>query len=230
LAGSLRPRHRARVHRNLADPPALGPLYSWPIDDLRVLFVCTANINRSPMAAGLLARLLIDAGRRPLLASAGLMEPGHPASPHAVATLAERGVDLSAHRTRRLSADLVAAADLVLGMESRHIRAVAVLVRDALDRSFTLKEFLRLAVTVGQRRAGEPLPDYLGRLAEDRDLDRLQRDDPADAVSDPVGRPRADFERCADELDLLVRGVRYFVWDGTSPRPAPNRAAEEQRR
>lgn len=171
------------------------------------------------MAAGLLSRLLRELGRRPMLASAGLMESGHPASPHAVATLADRGIDLSGHRTRRLSSGLVDAADLVLGMENRHVRAVAVLSHSALDRSFTMKDFLRRGVATGPRRPDEAVAAYLARLGDGRDPALLQHDDPAEAVADPVGRPRAEFERCADELDLLVRGVRYFLWDGTGPPP-----------
>lgn len=179
-----------------------------------MLFVCTANINRSPMAEALLRQRLREAGRTAAIGSAGLLEPGHRSSPEAIATLAARGIDLSTHRTRRLDADLVADADLVLGMERRHVRAAAVLTAAGLTKTFGLKELIRRALHVGQRAPGDPFADWLARLGEGRDTHDLVRDDDRDTVADPVGCGPEAYARCADELDLLVRGLCYFVWDG----------------
>lgn len=182
------------------------------IDRPRLLFVCTANINRSPMAAALLRQRLDEAGLDGQIASAGVLEPGHPASPHAVATMAARGIDLRAHRTRRLSAEDVLGADLMLGMERRHVRAAAVLAPSALPKAFTLKEMVRRALAVGQRLPGEPLAAWIARVGEGRDTSVLARDDDQDTVADPLGGDLAAYEACADELDLLLRGLRHLLW------------------
>jgi protein-tyrosine-phosphatase len=88
-----------------------------------ILFVCTGNLCRSPMAAGLLrqrlAREALDS--RYEVASAGVWAvDGRPASPDAVAVMAERGIDLCDHVARTVTADDVAAADLVLVMAREH--------------------------------------------------------------------------------------------------------------
>jgi protein-tyrosine phosphatase len=162
----------------------------------------------------LLRHRLEETGLEADIGSAGVLEPGHPASPQAVATMAARGIDLRAHRTRRLSAEDVLAADLVLGMERRHVRAAAVLAPSALSRSFTLKELVRRALVVGQRRPDESVQAWLARVGEGRDTAALARDDDQDTVADPLGGDLADFEACAEELDLLLRGLRHLLWVG----------------
>lgn len=101
---------------------------------LRVLFVCQGNICRSAYAEAALRRALAedaDPSGAPRgsaaveVASAGLeTREGGPADPAAVRVAASRGVDLGAHRTRPLRRELLAAADLVLAMEPRHLRAL----------------------------------------------------------------------------------------------------------
>lgn len=187
--------------------------------------MCTANINRSPMAAALLEARLAELGLEGRATSAGLLEGGQPASPEAVAVLAGRGVDLSAHVSRQLSTDAVVDADLVLGMERRHMRAAAVLGGDSMHKSFTIKEFLRRALEAGQRQPGEALGAWLDRVGVGRDPVELAGDDDADAVADPVGGTLQDYQLTIEELDLLVRGVSYFVWEGAS---LPGRMTSDQ--
>ena len=88
-----------------------------------VLFVCTGNICRSPLAASLLERALKDRGLEVAVTSAGTGAwDGAPASEGAYLVGLERGLDLSGHRARLLSRELVDAADLILTM-ARHHRA-----------------------------------------------------------------------------------------------------------
>jgi protein-tyrosine-phosphatase len=88
-----------------------------------VLFVCTGNICRSPLAASLLERALKDRGLDVAVTSAGTGAwDGAPASEGAYLVGLERGLDLSGHRARLLSRELVEAADLILTM-ARHHRA-----------------------------------------------------------------------------------------------------------
>jgi len=88
-----------------------------------VLFVCTGNICRSPLAASLLERALKQRGLGVTVTSAGTGAwDGAPASEGAYLVGLERGLDLSGHRARLLSRELVEQADLILTM-ARHHRA-----------------------------------------------------------------------------------------------------------
>src|SRR5262245_18808678 len=90
-----------------------GRTYTHAIE---ILLVCTANQCRSPMAEGLLRRSLAQAGVVAMVHSAGLLPGGVGATPDAIATVGDRGVDISGHVSRRLDADMVRDADLVIGM------------------------------------------------------------------------------------------------------------------
>ena len=89
----------------------------------QVLFVCTGNICRSPLAEALLRRAVEQRGLDVTVGSAGTGAwEGAPASEGAYLVGLEHGLDLSAHRARLLSRDLVEMSDLVLTM-ARHHRA-----------------------------------------------------------------------------------------------------------
>lgn len=92
-----------------------------------VLFVCTGNLCRSPMAQGLLrARLARDEARRDWrVGSAGVWTTeGRPASAYAIQEMAHRHIDLRAHRSRNVTRELMAEADLVLAMTRHHVEAL----------------------------------------------------------------------------------------------------------
>lgn len=84
----------------------------------RVLLVCSGNTCRSPMAAALLSRALEGAGVQGVTvdsAGVGAWE-GSAASEGAYLVLLERGIDLSAHRAKLLTPELVEQADVILTM------------------------------------------------------------------------------------------------------------------
>ena len=90
----------------------------------RILLVCTGNICRSPLAAALLERALVERGIEGIaVTSAGTGAwDGAPVSEGAYLVGLERGLDLSSHRARLLTRELVDGADLILTM-ARHHRA-----------------------------------------------------------------------------------------------------------
>lgn len=90
----------------------------------RILLVCTGNTCRSPLAEALLRKKLVERGVEGVeVGSAGTGAwDGAPASEGAYLVALEHGLDLSAHRARLLTRELVSTADLVLTM-ARHHRA-----------------------------------------------------------------------------------------------------------
>ena len=109
-----------------------------------VLFVCTGNTCRSPIAAGLLRKLYAqrlgcrvgELARNGLEAlSAGVMAAdGEPATPEAVTAASAYGADISHHRSRRLTSELINAADLVLCMTDFHVEQAGRLVPAAVSK------------------------------------------------------------------------------------------------
>jgi protein-tyrosine-phosphatase len=170
------------------------------------------------MAEGLLRRLLGDAGIDAAIGSAGLMPGGMPATPDAVATMAGRGIDIGAHRSRTLDAEAVRSTTLVVGMSRMHVREACTRYGAAMGRTFTLKELVRRGEQAGARVGGESLAGWLDRVGFGRQAAALMGDDPADDVADPVGQPRAVYEDTADELaDLLGRLVGLLVGGPAAP-------------
>ena len=79
----------------------------------RVLFVCTHNAGRSALASALAAHHAAD---RIAVDSAGT-DPDPRPSPTTIATLAELGIDATAHRPSAVTAERIAAADVVIAMK-----------------------------------------------------------------------------------------------------------------
>ena len=95
---------------------------------LRVLFVCTGNTCRSPMAAAALVDELGPDAERVEVRSAGTPAlEGQPASTGTRQVALAQGMDLSAHRARRVTAQLVRDADFVIVMEPHHRTALEAL-------------------------------------------------------------------------------------------------------
>ena len=114
----------------------------------QVLVVCVGNICRSPMGEALLARELHNAGHdRIQVSSAGLSAlVGRPADIMAQALMRREGIDISAHRARQLTLDLISGADLILVMETEHRRAVEVMSPSARGKVYRLGEWRKADV------------------------------------------------------------------------------------
>ena len=87
---------------------------------MNILFVCTGNTCRSPMAAALMKRRMEREGIPGKAESAGLAASCEPASQLAVTVMREWDIDLRGHHSRPVTAMLCEAADLVAVMSLRH--------------------------------------------------------------------------------------------------------------
>ena len=107
-----------------------------------ILFVCTGNTCRSPLAEGIARQDVERRGWQHVqVASAGIAaRPGDGASEFAVSVAARHGVPLDAHRSRPLTPDLVAWADLVLVMGASHLDRVRRLGGE--EKALTLGDFV----------------------------------------------------------------------------------------
>lgn len=85
---------------------------------MNIIFVCTGNTCRSPMAEGLFKKILQEQKRENILVkSAGLSVPvSAPASQNAITVMKEQGIDLQQHRAQQLTAAMLADADRIYVM------------------------------------------------------------------------------------------------------------------
>jgi protein-tyrosine phosphatase len=161
---------------------------------MKIVFVCTGNICRSPMGEAMLRHELAARGCDGIeVSSCGTWGIAHePATPHAITTLEARGIDLATHRARALDAAEIAEADLVVAMTSVHVREIAQMVPAALPKVRLVKELAEL-----DARPGAGLAALLSatRPAARRSLD----------VDDPMGLLPRSYERAAREIEAGVK-------------------------
>ncbi|MFJ6213027.1 protein-tyrosine-phosphatase [Streptomyces sp. NPDC092296] len=183
-------------------------------DRFRILFVCTGNICRSPIAERLTrheltARLGGRAAAQILVESAGTWgHEGAPMEAHAATVLGEYGADTGGFVGRELLDEHVIDADLVLTATLDHRAQVISMGHAAGLRTFTLKEFTRLVRTIDPATLPDPVHDA-GVAGRARALVRaaaalrgwlLASSPEADEVDDPYGAPISMFRNCGEEI------------------------------
>jgi protein-tyrosine-phosphatase len=177
-----------------------------------ILVLCTANQCRSPMAAALLDSRF-RALRIPVaVRSGGLLQEGAPPSPGAISALASYGIEISGHRSHRVTVADLNESDLVLGMAREHVRHAVVTAPDIWPHAFTLKELVRRGEETGGRKPGEPLANWLARVHAGRERAELLGESPVDDVADPMGGPPEAYVDTAALLDELMGRLVGLCW------------------
>lgn len=127
-----------------------------------VLFICTANICRSPMAMALFRKKIEqepDAANWRIDSAGTWGLDGEPAAVKSIVVMQQYGIDLRDHRSREVSLDVLQTYDLILTMEQGHKEALRAEYPILQDRIFLLSEMVDLNYDI-QDPFGEPLSEY----------------------------------------------------------------------
>lgn len=151
-----------------------------------ILFVCTGNSCRSVMAEGLLKKYLKEAGRNDIeVSSAGISAPENfPPTESTVEVMKLQGVNVSGHKSRNITPDIVRSADLILAMEDIHKEEVLRLVPEAAPKTHLLKEF---------------------------GLESKKSDPEGIGIPDPIGKPGKDYQNSLNTIKKEIERIAKIL-------------------
>lgn len=173
-------------------------------DPVRILFVCTANQCRSPLAAAIARR---DGSGLPLeIASAGIIAGGHGTPPTGVRVARELGLDLDDHVSVQLTERMLNDADVVLTMTREQARTIVAARPELWPRVFTLKQFSRW-LDGHARPSDRGARSWLQAAGIDRKRTELVGSSRDDDVFDPLHSPARVWRTVAKELAIQIETV-----------------------
>ena len=181
----------------------------------RILFVCTGNTCRSPMAEAILRELARGRNKELEVRSAGVSTvDGLPVSVHAQTVLRRIGIARTGTSTA-LDGGSIGWADLILTMTTGHKRHLLQRFPQAVDKTYTLKEFVdsdeavlddiaELETLYTEWQMKQALGQQLTQAERSRLLELEQRI-PGFDIADPFGGPIASYEESAAEIEAALK-------------------------
>lgn len=163
------------------------------------------------MAEYLFARRLSEAGLDARVHSAGLLYDGESPPVDGIEVMASRGLDTSGHMSRKMTAEMLNEADLIVGMAKEHVREAVLLVPDCWPRAFTLKEIVRRGEETGGRSPDQLFSEWVSKAHAGRTRSDMLGQNERDDVADPIGRRRNFYDKTAEELDDLTARLADLI-------------------
>lgn len=183
---------------------------------MRVLFVCTGNICRSPM--GELLFRMYTAGTSIEVDSAGTHSlVGHEIDGSSAALLTSAGIDSSAFRSKQLTRQIAQECDLILCFEEEQLHNIVGIAPAAVHYAFTLPDFSNMCAYCAQRNMieGFTLPERLQSVIAQATTIRPMLPQAA-TIADPYRKDFSAFRRAVDATDTAIRNIMKSLSFGTS--------------
>lgn len=146
----------------------------------QILFVCSGNACRSPMAEGLLKKKLYPQYKKKVgIFSAGTLGlTGSAATPNSITASREKGVDITQHSSQGVTTDLLAKADLIIAMAENHKDFLLSNFPEFQDKTFLLTEF-------GRKKVPQKYP----------------------SIADPIGENLTFYRKIINQIDLELERI-----------------------
>jgi protein-tyrosine phosphatase len=199
------------------------------VDYFSIVFICTGNRFRSPLAEAFLHRLTL--GLPVTVQSFGTLDVGQaPALAEAIELAIWSGVDLSSHRARWLGSELLGDVDLLLGFEPEHVRDSVVDADAPRSRSFTLRELVGLIEQVEAPSNTDVVARAQGVVARANELRDTAAPLSEITTRDPFGRSPTVYSETAQEIRELTIALAAHLFGVSDLRGLPAVPAKPLRR